>query len=114
MLRAASQAKPDKDGTGGSGGFGSARADDAQREIEMQRTEIQRLRQRIDDLERQLHARGRAASRERLPPMEGFESMGATRLATPPGGVSTLGLASSSTQPIIHPHPPAEPPPVST
>jgi polyhydroxyalkanoate synthesis regulator phasin len=83
-IRSGSQLKADKDGI--SGGE-SARADDAQKEIEMQRTEMQRLRQRIDDLERQLHARGRPVSREKLPPMEGFE---------PPQSSSFSNLLSAS------------------
>eukprot|EP00998_Keelungia_sp_KM082_P011069 NODE_72_length_2822_cov_65.725788_g68_i0.p1 GENE.NODE_72_length_2822_cov_65.725788_g68_i0~~NODE_72_length_2822_cov_65.725788_g68_i0.p1 ORF type:complete len:921 (-),score=372.38 NODE_72_length_2822_cov_65.725788_g68_i0:59-2716(-) len=72
MLRSVAQAKPEKDGAQGAT---ATRVEDqqAQREIEMQRMEIQRLRQRVDELERQVHAKGRPASKERLPPMDGFQ-----------------------------------------
>eukprot|EP01006_Ploeotia_vitrea_P032137 TRINITY_DN64396_c0_g1_i1.p1 TRINITY_DN64396_c0_g1~~TRINITY_DN64396_c0_g1_i1.p1 ORF type:complete len:1185 (+),score=181.09 TRINITY_DN64396_c0_g1_i1:77-3631(+) len=69
-LRSQAQSKSDKDGTTSQG---SARMEELQREIEIQRMEIQRYRQRIEELERQLHAKGRPISREKLPPMEGFD-----------------------------------------
>eukprot|EP01012_Entosiphon_sulcatum_P014150 TRINITY_DN1923_c0_g1_i1.p1 TRINITY_DN1923_c0_g1~~TRINITY_DN1923_c0_g1_i1.p1 ORF type:complete len:1205 (+),score=349.53 TRINITY_DN1923_c0_g1_i1:90-3704(+) len=91
MLRSATQvAKLEKDPTSGS--VSSAR-EEGQREIEMQRLEIHRLRQRVDELERQLHARGRPTSSERLPPMEGFES----------GAPVTIPS-------VLSPKPPSQPP----
>lgn len=44
--------------------------EEALKEIEMQKAEIQRLREKIEQLER---GRSRPISREKLPPMEGFE-----------------------------------------
>eukprot|EP01002_Notosolenus_urceolatus_P000978 NODE_124_length_2690_cov_42.754638_g100_i0.p1 GENE.NODE_124_length_2690_cov_42.754638_g100_i0~~NODE_124_length_2690_cov_42.754638_g100_i0.p1 ORF type:complete len:876 (+),score=301.78 NODE_124_length_2690_cov_42.754638_g100_i0:62-2629(+) len=44
----------------------------ANREIDMQRAEIQRLRARLSEMERELHAIVRPQSSERLPPMDGF------------------------------------------
>jgi len=107
MLKSAAQAKTEKEGLGGS--IGSARTEDAQREIEMQRMEIQRLRQRIDDLERQLFARGRPVSHEKLPPMEGFDGPG----VSPPGSAGSGGFGGRVVTPPQMPHPPVsvQPPP---
>eukprot|EP00668_Euglena_longa_P029544 GGOE01036896.1.p1 GENE.GGOE01036896.1~~GGOE01036896.1.p1 ORF type:complete len:1223 (+),score=435.55 GGOE01036896.1:45-3713(+) len=93
-LRSAALVKVEK-GEGAAGGLGTVRADDAQREIEMQRLEIQRLRYRIDDLERQLFARGRPVSSEKLPPMEGFEGSSTGVRRSPPGSLGSMGLAAS-------------------
>jgi len=113
MLKSQALAKKgDSDVLGTS--IGSARADDAHREIEMQRMEIQRLRQRIDDLERQLYARGRPVSSEKLPPMEGFDgtlTSGSARRTPPaPGSGGNTPSARGVTPPQM-PHPPAIPEP---
>jgi hypothetical protein len=55
---------------------------DMGKEIDMQREEIRRLRNRVDELEG--IDRTRPTSREKLPPMEGFAE-GPDRIGTPGG-----------------------------
>lgn len=56
---------------GGRGGAGDANVRELQREVEMQRDEMQKLRGRIAELEALTANRGRPISRERLPPVDG-------------------------------------------